>query len=59
LFGGKELRQLGDAYVPVIKFTFEDIEVDLTFARLNQPVPTDEKELLVGRQFSGTIKHDL
>jgi poly(A) polymerase Pap1 len=33
--------------VPVIKFTYEEIEVDLTFASLNYPVPRDERELLV------------
>jgi poly(A) polymerase Pap1 len=43
-----ELRQLSEAYVPVIKFLFDEIEVDLTFARLNRPVPREEKELLVG-----------
>jgi|688.fasta_scaffold302901_2 poly(A) polymerase Pap1 len=42
-----ELRQLSEAYVPVIKFLFDEIEVDLTFARLNRPVPREEKELLV------------
>ena len=48
-----ELRQLSEAYVPVIKFTYEEIEVDLTFARLNYPlVPMDERELLVRNIFN-------
>ena len=39
-------------YLPVMKFSFEEIMVDLTFARLNLPVHRQDKELLVSVCYS-------
>jgi len=42
----QELRKLPDVFVPVIKFKFNDTEIDFTFARLNKTVPENEEALL-------------
>lgn len=41
-----ELRQLPDVFVPVMKFKFNETEVDFTFCRLNKSVPEKEEHLL-------------
>ena len=43
-----ELRQLPEAYVPVIKMKYRGLEVDLTMARLvsSNTVPEDEAFLM-------------
>ena len=43
-----ELRALSKAFVPVIKFKYKDIDVDLTMARLmcNEKIPEDEDFLM-------------
>ena len=43
-----ELRQLPEAYVPVIKMKYRGLEVDLTMARVvgNNTVPENEAFLL-------------
>ncbi|CAD5112345.1 DgyrCDS1572 [Dimorphilus gyrociliatus] len=41
----KELRAVPDAYVPVIKMTFDGIELDMLFARLALQAITKEQDL--------------
>nr|XP_060636975.1 poly(A) polymerase gamma [Anolis sagrei ordinatus] len=43
--GIRNLRAVEDAYVPVIKFEFDDIEIDLVFARLPLPTISDNLDL--------------
>jgi len=42
----KDLRRLPEVFVPVMKFKFNDIEIDFTFSQLNLEVPENEEELL-------------
>ncbi|NXL47201.1 PAPOG polymerase, partial [Podilymbus podiceps] len=41
----KNLRAVEDAYVPVVKFNFDGIEIDLVFARLSVPTISDNFDL--------------
>ncbi|KFQ27449.1 Poly(A) polymerase gamma, partial [Mesitornis unicolor] len=41
----KNLRVIKDAYVPVVKFEFDDIEIDLVFAKLSMPIISDNLDL--------------
>ncbi|XP_023331331.1 poly(A) polymerase alpha isoform X2 [Eurytemora carolleeae] len=41
-----ELRRLPDVFVPVMKFQFNQTEIDFTFASLTEPVPEKESALL-------------
>ncbi|XP_059575546.1 poly(A) polymerase gamma isoform X3 [Alligator mississippiensis] len=43
--GIRNLRAVEDAYVPVVKFEFEDIEIDLVFARLAIQTVSDNLDL--------------
>ncbi|XP_042335585.1 poly(A) polymerase gamma [Sceloporus undulatus] len=43
--GIRNLRAVEDAYVPVIKFRFDDIEIDLVFARLALATISDNLDL--------------
>ncbi|ADM11067.1 poly (A) polymerase type 1 [Encephalitozoon intestinalis ATCC 50506] len=42
----KEVTKIEDAFVPIIKFEFQGIPIDLVFARLNVPVVKDGINLL-------------
>ena len=41
----KELRAIEEAFVPVIKFRFNDIEIDMTFAQIQTKVPTEPESI--------------
>ncbi|NXN47107.1 PAPOG polymerase, partial [Rhinoptilus africanus] len=41
----KNLRVIEDAYVPVVKFEFDGIEIDLVFARLSMQTVSDNLDL--------------
>ncbi|XP_061846491.1 poly(A) polymerase gamma isoform X1 [Colius striatus] len=41
----KNLRAVEDAYVPVVKFVFDGIEIDLVFARLSMQTLSDNLDL--------------
>ncbi|NXO50937.1 PAPOG polymerase, partial [Aramus guarauna] len=43
--GIKNLRVIEDAYVPVVKFEFDGIEIDLVFARLSVQTVSDNLDL--------------
>ncbi|NXS54805.1 PAPOG polymerase, partial [Brachypteracias leptosomus] len=43
--GIKNLRAVEDAYVPVVKFEFDGIEIDLVFARLSKHIISDNLDL--------------
>ncbi|TKS77900.1 Poly(A) polymerase gamma [Collichthys lucidus] len=49
----KDIRAIQDAYVPVIKMTFDGIEMDLVFAQLPRRSITDHLNLLDDSWFNG------
>ena len=42
----QELRAIEEAFVPVIKFRYNGIEIDMTFARLQNEVPTGPESIV-------------
>ena len=42
----KELRAIQEAFVPVIKFRYKDIEIDMTFAQIQTKVPTGQESIM-------------
>ncbi|KAG8008448.1 Poly(A) polymerase gamma, partial [Nibea albiflora] len=53
----KDIRAIKDAFVPVIKMTFDGIEMDLVFAQVQRRSITDHLNLLENSWFNCIDKH--